>query len=151
LTFRGTFEYALDAKHRLTVPAKYRAALAGGVVLAFSPETEMGSEMKSLSIWPAEAYDSYAQDALTGINPLSPKARDLRRVLYNNSWELELDSANRLMIPGPAMGYAGLAKEVVITGSGECLEVWDRAAHSKYNEGVLARFPEIAASFDHTN
>ncbi|MBV9049079.1 MAG: cell division/cell wall cluster transcriptional repressor MraZ, partial [Solirubrobacterales bacterium] len=34
--FRGTFEHALDAKHRLTVPAKFRAALAGGVVLAAS-------------------------------------------------------------------------------------------------------------------
>jgi MraZ protein len=49
------------------------------------------------------------------------------------------------------MSYAGLEKEVVITGSGECLEVWDRAAYTSYNEGVLARFPEIAASFDHTS
>ena len=150
MIFRGTFEYALDAKHRLTVPAKYRAALAGGVVLAFSPETEAGSA-RSLSIWPAEAYDSYVQSALANTNPLSPRARDLRRALYNNSWEMELDSANRLMIPAPAMGFAGLDKEVVVTGSGDCLEVWDRKAHAEYNEGVLARLPEIAASFDHTD
>ncbi|MGH9061151.1 MAG: hypothetical protein ACRDZY_16815, partial [Acidimicrobiales bacterium] len=24
MTFRGTFEHALDAKHRLTIPAKFR-------------------------------------------------------------------------------------------------------------------------------
>ena len=28
-SFRGTFDYTLDAKNRLTVPARFRAALAG--------------------------------------------------------------------------------------------------------------------------
>jgi len=150
LIFRGTFEYALDAKHRLTVPAKYRAALAGGVVLAFSPEVESGGA-RSLAVWPAEAYDSYAQQALANVNPLSPRAREMQRVLYNNSFDLELDSANRLMIPAKAMEFAGLSREVVVTGSGHCLEVWDRAAYETYSQGALARFPEMAASFDHTD
>jgi MraZ protein len=150
LIFRGTFEYALDAKHRLTVQVKYRPALAAGVVLAVSPETEAGST-RSLSIWPAEAYEAYVQSALANVNPLLPQAREIRRALFNNSWDLELDSANRLSIPATAMAFAGLDREVVITGSGDCLEVWDRKAHAEYNEGVLARLPEIVASFDHTD
>ena len=34
MAFRGTFDYSLDAKNRLTIPAKFRTALADGVVLA---------------------------------------------------------------------------------------------------------------------
>ena len=34
LAFRGQHEHSLDSKDRLTVPARYRAALADGVVLA---------------------------------------------------------------------------------------------------------------------
>jgi MraZ protein len=34
LAFRGTFDYSLDAKNRLTVPARFRSALSDGVVLA---------------------------------------------------------------------------------------------------------------------
>ena len=34
MTFRGTFDLTLDAKNRLTVPTRYRAAFADGVVLA---------------------------------------------------------------------------------------------------------------------
>ena len=58
MTFRGTFEHALDAKHRLTIPAKFRAALAGGVVLAASPEIEPGAP-RTVAIWTPEAYDAY--------------------------------------------------------------------------------------------
>ncbi len=147
MNFRGTFEYALDAKSRLTVPAKYRAPLAAGVVLTLSPAVG-DSGACSLSVWPAADYDAFAQEALKGLNPISAKARALQHALYGNSWDIEPDSAHRLMIPAPARDYAGLTKEVVITGSGQFLEVWDRAAHAAYNESLLARLPEIAASFD---
>jgi MraZ protein len=149
LIFRGTFEHALDAKHRLTVPSKFRAALAGGVVLAVSPETAPDTP-RSIAIWTPDGYEAFTAAALTGRTPLSPVGRDLRRVLYGNSHDTELDSANRVMIPPALMQYAGLAKDVVVTGSGDCLEVFDRAAHVAYNADILARFPDIAASFDHT-
>jgi MraZ protein len=149
LIFRGTFEHALDAKHRLTVPAKFRAALSDGVVLAISPETAPGTP-RSIAMWTAEGYEAYTAAVLAGLNPLSPQARDLKRLLFNNSHDTELDSANRVMIPGKLVEYASLGKEVVVTGSGECLEIWERAAHAAYNEGAITRFPDIAASFDHT-
>ena len=149
MIFRGTFEHALDAKHRLTVPAKFRAALAGGVVLAVSPETSPGSA-RSIAVWTPEDYETFTKAALAGLNPLSPQGRDLRRMLHANSYDTELDGANRVMIPPVLMQYAGLGKEVVVAGAGDCLEIWDRAAYAAYNEGVLARFPDIAASFDHT-
>jgi MraZ protein len=149
LIFRGTFEYALDAKHRMAVPPKYRAAFAGGVVLALSPEFEPGTP-RTLAMWTQEGYDAYASAALAGVHPLSPKARELKRILYGNSWELELDSAQRLAIPATAKQLAGLDKDVTVTGSGECLEIWDRAKYLAYQQDALSRFPDIAASFDHT-
>ena len=54
------------------------------------------------------------------------------------------------MIPPKLMEYAGLDKEVVVTGSGECLEVFDRAPYDAYSEDVLTRVPDIAASLGHT-
>lgn len=150
MIFRGTFEHALDAKNRLTVPAKYRDALKGGVVLAISPETEVGTT-RSLSIWRPDDYDSFARLALSELNPLGPRSRDLRNLLYGNSWDVELDSANRLVLPQLAREYAGLEKEVVITGAGDHLQLWDRTAFSDYNAIALSRFSEITASFDHTD
>jgi MraZ protein len=149
LTFRGTFEHALDAKHRLTIPAKFRGALANGVVLAATQETEPGSA-RTVGIWTPEAYDTYTTQTLSGLNPASPKARELKRFFFNASLDTELDSANRVMIPSNLMRYAGLEKEVVVTGSGECLEVWDRERHAQNFEEVLTRIPDLAASLGDT-
>jgi MraZ protein len=149
LIFRGTFEHALDAKHRLTVPSKFRAALAGGVVLAASPETNAQAP-RSIAVWRPEAYESYTSAVLADLNPLSPKYRDLERFFFNFSHDTELDSANRVMIPPKLMDYAGLGKEVIVTGSGKCLEVFDRASYDGYSEDVLIRAPDIAASLGDT-
>jgi MraZ protein len=149
IAFRGTFEHALDAKHRLTIPSKFRAALAGGVVLAASPETTETAP-RSMSIWTPEAYDEYTTAALAGISPLSPKARDLKRFFFNYSHDTELDSAHRVMVPPMLMDYAGLQKDLVVTGSGECLEVFDRSAYASYSNDVLTRVPDIAASLGDT-
>ena len=82
--------------------------------------------------------------------PISPEARDLKRFFFNYSHDTELDSAHRVMIPPSLMEYAGLDREVVVTGSGECLEVFDRAKYSGYSEDVLTRVPDIAAKLGHT-
>jgi len=145
LAFRGTFDHALDAKNRLTVPAKFRVALSGGVVLAGSPEVTPG-EPRCVSIWTAGDYDAYTTATLSGLNPLSPTARELKRFFFNHSHDTELDSAGRVMIPPFLMAYAGLGKDLVVTGSGECLEVWDRATHASYQSDVLSRIPDIASS-----
>jgi MraZ protein len=149
LTFRGTFEHALDAKHRLTVPAKFRAALADGVVLAASHEVTPGSP-RCVSIWTPDGYETFTTQTLSGLNPSSPKARELKRFFFNSSFDTELDSANRLMIPPPLMRYADLDKDVVVTGSGECIEVWDRKAYDSYRNDILTRIPDIAASLGDT-
>jgi MraZ protein len=149
IAFRGSFEHALDSKHRLTIPAKFRAMLAGGVVLAASPETTAQAP-RSIAIWTPDGYDAYTSAALSGVSPLSPNVRDLRRFFFNYSHDTELDSANRVMIPPMLMDYAALDKEVVVTGSGECLEVFDRARYGAYSEDVLIRVPDIAASLGHT-
>jgi MraZ protein len=149
LSFRGTFEHALDAKHRLTIPAKFRGALANGVVLAASSELEPGAP-RTVAIWTPEEYDAFTTSTLAGLNPVSSKARELKRFFFNASFDTELDAANRVMIPAHLMKYAGLNKEVVVTGSGECLEVWDRARYAENFEQLLTRIPDIAASLGDT-
>jgi transcriptional regulator MraZ len=118
-------------------------------VLAASHEVKAGSP-RTVGIWTPADYEEFTASTLAGLNPASPQARELKRFFFNTSHDTELDSANRVMIPPHLMGYAGLDKDVVVTGSGECLEVWDRAAHAHNFEDVLTRIPDLAASLGNT-
>jgi len=103
MAFRGTFELTLDAKNRLTVPAKLRAALAEGVVLAKGVERNVG-------IWKPEDYESRIDATLSGRNPVSPQARELQRYFSSGAFDTELDAAGRVMIPSVLGEHAGLGR-----------------------------------------
>ena len=142
MAFRGTFDYTLDAKNRLTVPAKFRATLAEGVVLAKGIE-------RCVAVWTPRDYEAYTQTALAGLNPLSPQAQKLQRFFSANSIDTELDSAGRVMVPGFLLEHAGLSKDVVVTGAGQCLEVWDRSAWADYNASLSSDVSDITAQLGH--
>jgi MraZ protein len=142
LAFRGTFDYTLDAKNRLTVPAKFRAALSEGVVLAKGVE-------RCVAVWTPGGYDAYTRSALEGTHPASPRARQLQRFFSANALDTELDAAGRVMVPPFLIEHASLSKDVVVTGSGESLEVWDRGAWASYNDELTATVSDITASLGH--
>lgn len=138
MTFRGTFDLTLDAKNRLTVPTRYRAAFAEGVVLAAGLE-------ECVAIWRPEDYDAWVSAALAGKSPLSPEYRKLMRHFTANSHPTELDGAGRVMLPRFLLESGRLTKDVSVVGAGECLEIWDREAWAKYNAEVLENVSDIAA------
>jgi MraZ protein len=148
LTFRGTFEHSLDAKHRLTIPAKFRSALADGVVLA--PYAELPGAPRTIAIWTPAGFDEFMAESVGGRNPAEVDVRKLKRFYFNNSADVDMDNANRVMLPTHLMEYAGLDKEVTITGSGECLEIWDRTRHKANLEELLTEIPQLTASLGNT-
>lgn len=144
MAFRGTFDHTLDAKNRLTVPARYRAALSDGVVLA------MPIDLKPyVGVWRPEDYERYTERSLAEMPPLSPALTELERFFYGSSHDAELDAAGRIMVPGFLGEHAGLSKEVVIVGAGERLELWDRANWTEHRPALLGSVAEITARVDH--
>ncbi|HEX8856880.1 MAG TPA: MraZ N-terminal domain-containing protein, partial [Thermoleophilaceae bacterium] len=68
MAFRGHFDYSLDAKNRLNVPPKFRAAFSGGVVLAKALEP-------CVAIWTPEDFESFTESFLANLNPVSAERR----------------------------------------------------------------------------
>jgi MraZ protein len=142
VAFRGTFDHSLDAKNRLTVPSRFRAQLADGVVLAQDLD-------HCAAIWSPPAFERYVSDALGQFAPLSEEARALTRYFQANSQDTELDSAGRVMFPPWLMAHAGLRKEVFVTGAGDHLEVWDRETWSEHNGALADRVRQITSTLGH--
>lgn len=142
MAFRGTFEFTLDAKNRLTVPAKFRAALADGVVLA------RGSGA-CVEVWPARDYERQNATALENLHPLSPEAKELKRRVFSSAFDTDLDAAGRVMLPARLIEHAKLGRDVSVLGVEDYLEVWDRAAWQGEDRGSAQRVHELTSRFDH--
>src|ERR1700757_3467849 len=93
--FHGTFEHTLDAKNRLTVPAKYRSLLADGALIAMPLD-----QKPCVRAWLPGEYQEFTARAVEELPPLSAKRSELERFFFGNSQFVDLDGAGRIMLPG---------------------------------------------------
>ncbi|MDP9377367.1 MAG: division/cell wall cluster transcriptional repressor MraZ [Actinomycetota bacterium] len=132
LAFNGTFEHSLDAKNRLTVPAKFRSALAQGVYLVRRVED------KCVLVYPADKYAAIAEAAVSGLNPMSRQAREARRRLFGFADEMPLDGAGRITLGKTHLQHAGIGgRDVVIAGVGDALELWSPDGWGEYERSLM--------------
>ena len=142
MAFRGHFEYSLDAKKRLNIPPRFRAAFSGGVVLAKWLEP-------CVAIWTPDAFESFTNSFLANLNPVSAERRKLTRFFAGSSFDTELDSAGRVTLNQPLLDHAGVEKEVVLVGNLDHLEMWDRDKWLADQRDLNAEIVEIAEGLGH--
>ena len=137
MAFRGQYEHSLDAKDRITIPARFRAALAEGVVLAqgLEPCVEVYSE---------SAYGDVEQRFLADLNPFDREGRRTQRRFHARSEDEKLDSAGRVKLPRRLIEHAGLEGTCVIAGVMNRLEIWNPERWAAENDAIDALEDERA-------
>ena len=136
MAFRGHYDHTLDAKNRLSVPARFRASFSSGLVLAKDSDA-------CISVWTPEAHESIIERALAGKNPLGREYRAVQRFFQANSFDVELDSSGRVTLPPPLLAHAGIEKETVVAGVGDHLEVWGRKRWDDEQAALDASIGEV--------
>jgi MraZ protein len=126
----------LDAKNRLSIPARFRAPFSNGVVLAKDPET-------CVAVWTPDTHESIIERALGGLNPMGSEYRKLSRFYQGNSFEIPLDGSGRVTLPAPLLTHAAIEKEVVVVGVGDHLEVWSAERWRSQQEALDAEIGEV--------
>ena len=119
--FLGEYEHTIDDKNRLTLPARFRDALADGVVLTRGLDA-------CLDVYPRSDWDALVEAQLATLDPFSREARDLRRFFFSAASDAELDKQGRVLVPPALIRHGKLGREVVVAGINDHLEIWDRAA-----------------------
>ena len=120
----GAHEHTIDDKNRLTLPAKFRQAFADGLVITRGFE-------RCLFAYRREDWHRRIESRISALDSLSEETRKLERFVFSGAAEAELDKQGRVMVPRELMQHANLGREVVVTGVGERLEIWDRDAWRK--------------------
>ena len=133
----GEYEHTLDEKNRLTLPARFRTAMAGGLVLTRGLDS-------CVEVYPAADWTSLVESRLAGLNPLSHETRVLERFYYTGAAEVQPDKQGRVMVPSALLAHAKLGREVVVVGMRGRIEIWDRAAWRAQIKEVMGSAEHVA-------
>lgn len=137
--FLGTYTPKLDDKGRLTLPAKFRDELAGGLMVTKGQD-------HSLAVYPREAFAQRARKA-AAVSRTNPEARAFIRNLAASADEQRPDGQGRITLSASHREYAGLKKECVVIGSVDFLEIWDAEAWQEYQQETEAAFSSADGEF----
>ena len=121
----------LDAKGRLTVPARYRdvlmARVNGQLVVCKNPAG-------CLNLFPLSEWEAFEADLAL----LPMKDEGWRRLFIGSANDVEIDSGSRVLIPPELRDWAGLKREVVFMGVGDKFELWDKARYDERERQTLS-------------
>jgi MraZ protein len=124
--FLGTHTPRLDDKGRLTLPAKYRDELRGGMMITKGQD-------HCLYVFPRAVFEELARKVAEA--PFTNEAvRAYQRYLFAGTDEQNPDSQGRIPITSELRRYASLTKDCVVIGAVNRLEIWDAQRWQTYQE-----------------
>ncbi|MBD3250574.1 MAG: division/cell wall cluster transcriptional repressor MraZ [Candidatus Pacebacteria bacterium] len=137
--FVGKFYYKLQAKDRISLPADFRNQADSWIVTR-------GLD-GCLFVYNQDKFET--ELAKLGQRSFTKKSnRDLVRLMTNEAQEVQADANGRVRLPRYLIEYAGLEKELVIVGSFNRIEIWDRNTYHDYMSQLEDQAEQIAESID---
>jgi MraZ protein len=141
VAFKGTYNYSIDHKGRLSIPVKFRdktdSPSGDHYIIARGFEG-------CLYIYPLEAWNK-VEEKLSALKTISdPRARFFVRTLLSNAADTKLDKLGRISIPQNLLDLASIKKDVVVRGVLEKIEIWDPEVLFKYESGQSDSYEDVA-------
>jgi MraZ protein len=142
--FQGAAALSLDAKGRLTVPSRHRAALQGTSAPA-APEAPSSSSLVltahpdgCLLLYPAPAWEPI-RNRVMAFPSLDARFSLWKRLLVGFAEEVEIDAAWRVLISPELRKVAKLDKQVMLVGQGSHFEIWNHEIWEKQLQQLAAQ------------
>ncbi len=127
--FVGTVVNKVDRKWRVSVPASFRAALAGqsftGIV-AFPSFKHPALECCAIDFMERLGQSLYEVDTF------SDRQDDLAATIFAEAHQLPFDSEGRIMLPQPLMAHAGITEIAAFVGQGPRFQIWEPRAREAF-------------------
>ena len=132
----GEYQHNIDAKSRISVPAKFREDLGKHFYVTKGLDG-------CLFVLSVQGWEQLRQKIAA--MPIS-KSRSLQRFFFAGAAEVEPDKQGRILIPQNLREYAGLEKDVTIIGTSARAEIWSTENWNRVN-GELTQ-ENIAEAMD---
>jgi len=127
-SFKGSYNYSVDDKGRINIPAKLRKFL--------SPEANetfvitRGYE-RCLFVYPFDEWERLER-TIRELSTTDRQNRFFTRTLLEMATDSTLDGQSRITVPKELLQYAKIENDVLILGVLERIELWNPAVYQEY-------------------
>ncbi len=142
--FVSTFETSLDTKGRVSVPAPFRHALAGGVRIFLYPALDGSPCLEG----GGDALMMQNQQTLSRMSPNSTARKVFLNRTVSKAVELKLDDTGRIKIPEKHLALAGVAKELVFVGAMDRFYIWEPQRYATFDAEMEAQLDDVQGDFE---
>jgi len=129
LMFLGTYEHTIDEKGRMTIPVRFRELINDGAYITLGFD-------HNLMVLTNNVFSNLSS-RVNAMSITNPVARDLRRSMFSNAFQLEVDKAGRILIPGFLRNMIQLDDQAILIGAGGYFEIWSPKLWSPRLENIL--------------
>ena len=123
----------------MTLPSRLRSYFEGGIVITKGVD-------RCLFAFPPEEWATFKANVKANAD-LSARGRQLSRMFFSMAFEATLDRQGRVLIPTKLAQYAGLSRDITVTGVDDRLEIWDTEEWNRYVSGADESFSDIIEEF----
>jgi MraZ protein len=137
---KGQWEYSVDRKGRLALPAKLRRAIKpeGNDVLTVTRGFE-----PCLYVYPSYEWEK-VEDQLSELNTYRKESRTLMRTLLRWADDVTLDAQGRIALSKRHLEFAGIEDKVVIVGMLDRIEIWAPERFEAENQAQPHAYDDLA-------
>ncbi|MBF9314728.1 division/cell wall cluster transcriptional repressor MraZ [Bifidobacteriaceae bacterium NR002] len=132
----GTYTPKIDDKGRVALPAKFRAQLGEGFVMARGQE-------HCVYVLPMVEFQRITTQ-IQRSSMSNKSARDYLRVFLSGAVDEQPDKQGRIVVPPMLRNYASLGNEIVVIGVGTRAEIWNKSAWEAYLSDREQGYADIA-------
>ena len=118
--FRGHYRHTIDTKGRLSIPSRFRDALADG----WGDKLVIVPSGKGLDVYPLKAWEDL-EARVTTLPSQDPDAREFQYRYLSLGQDVLLDPQGRIQISSDYRERADLVKDVLVIGMSKMFEVWN--------------------------
>lgn len=141
--FTSEYECKLDTKGRLVLPAKIKINLPE--VSTNELIIRKGFE-PNLILYPMVEYKKI-HHKISSLSEFNPEQRKLKRNFFRSIAQVDMDSANRILVPKQMLAHAQIEKEAVLVGMGNYVEMWNPEVFNKHLIEDMNEYSELAQKF----
>jgi MraZ protein len=136
--FLGEYQHSLDAKGRITIPAKFRDELGEKFIATKGLDN-------CIFLYPIEEWQ-LIEAKLRSLPFTRADVRSFARFFFSGASEMEFDKQGRAVLSMKLREYAAINKDLIIIGVGSRVEIWSVEKWTQYTENAESSYEEMAES-----